>query len=121
MPSPAVFALELLEQRVLLSAGDTDLSFGNSGQVTTEFSASTAWGTTVLATALQSDGRIVACGEGAVARYLSDGSLDVSFGGSIPIAVMRLRPLPFNPTVALSSQDQRGSATRSAVPIVTSL
>ena len=65
---------------MLLSAGDADLSFGTSGQVTTEFSTSTAWGTTVLATALQSDGRIVACGEGAVARYLSDGSLDVSFG-----------------------------------------
>jgi uncharacterized delta-60 repeat protein len=73
-------AFESLETRALLSAGNLDVSFGNGGQVTTEFEESSSWGRVALATALQSDGKIVAVGEGAIARYLPDGSLDVTFG-----------------------------------------
>ncbi|MFO1002834.1 MAG: hypothetical protein U0936_21090 [Planctomycetaceae bacterium] len=64
----------------MLSAGDLDLTFGNSGQVTTEFEESSTWGRVVMASALQTDGKIIAVGEGAIARYLPDGSLDLTFG-----------------------------------------
>jgi uncharacterized delta-60 repeat protein len=73
-------AVQPLESRVLLSAGELDLSFGNSGRVVTEFEESNTWSNVVLASAIQQDGRIIAVGEGAIARYLPDGSLDVSFG-----------------------------------------
>ncbi len=71
---------EHLEQRALLAAGDPDLSFGMGGQVSTEFDNTSTWGKTALASALQTDGRIVVAGEGALARHLPDGTLDASFG-----------------------------------------
>jgi uncharacterized delta-60 repeat protein len=60
--------------------GNLDVSFGNNGQVTTDFLTADI----ASAVAIQNDGKIVAAGIGgsgfALARYHSDGSLDVSFG-----------------------------------------
>jgi uncharacterized delta-60 repeat protein len=71
---------ETMERRALLTAGGVDLSFGNSGHVITEFDDWSTLSETALSSARQSDGKIVAVGEGGMARYLADGSLDVSFG-----------------------------------------
>jgi uncharacterized delta-60 repeat protein len=64
----------------LTSDGKLDKSFGNGGKVTTNFSG-TDWAEAV---ALQNDGKIVVVGNGGddfgVARYLSNGQLDTSFG-----------------------------------------
>ena len=75
--------------------GLLDTSFGPNGRVTTNFVASDhggSTGDTALGVAIQPDGRIVAAGRAetntglaitdiALARYLSDGSLDSSFSG----------------------------------------
>ncbi len=64
------------------SSGALDPSFGNGGKVKTRFGSQTA---AAYAVALQSNGRIVAVGAArgdfALARYLSDGSIDRSFDG----------------------------------------
>jgi uncharacterized delta-60 repeat protein len=76
--------VESLEGRWLLSAGDLDSSFGTAGRVTTGFTASTV--DTATAVAKDASGRIVVAGNQAgtgdiiVARYLSGGALDTSFG-----------------------------------------
>ena len=68
--------------------GDLDLSFGSGGAVTTDFFARRD---EAVATALQTDGKILAAGvaqtgdefstsDFAVARYNPNGSLDLSFG-----------------------------------------
>jgi uncharacterized delta-60 repeat protein len=67
------------------SDGALDASFGNGGQVTTDFGSGYNY---TYAVAIQSDGKIVAAGyafiwsdfDFALARYSSDGSLDNSFG-----------------------------------------
>src|SRR6266536_6144139 len=62
--------------------GSLDPSFGSGGKVTTDFGGFDL----ALGVALQSDGKIVAAGQGgssfdfALARYNADGSLDTSFG-----------------------------------------
>src|SRR5262249_27008903 len=79
--------LEYLEDRCLLNAGTLDLSFGAKGKVSTVFAG--ALNGVAQATALQSDGKIVAAGSAnsasgtqfALARYQPDGSLDPTFGG----------------------------------------
>jgi uncharacterized delta-60 repeat protein len=68
--------------------GTLDTSFGNSGRVTTDFNLFSI--DSVSALAVQADGKIVAGGYGsfglggnddfALARYNTDGSLDMSFG-----------------------------------------
>jgi uncharacterized delta-60 repeat protein len=76
--------LELLEDRCLLSAGQLDTTFGSGGIVTTLIGTSA----NAYATALQSDGKILAAGIAgytsgnrfALARYTTSGSLDTSFG-----------------------------------------
>lgn len=74
--------VELLEERTVLSAGALDPSFDGDGRLTTDFGSSDE----VRAIAIQEDGKIVAVGvsnsdsEWALARYLSNGSLDTSFG-----------------------------------------
>jgi uncharacterized delta-60 repeat protein len=83
--APRRLALEALEERTLLSAGDLDPTFGNGGLVTTG-GGSTGLGASHLA--VQADGRIVAGGLAAskagfyveLLRYNSDGSADTSFG-----------------------------------------
>ena len=80
-------AVESLETRCLLSAGDLDPSFGVAGRVTTDVGED-AGGVTAVG-AIQSDGKIVVAGTAyhsgnydfAVVRYNSDGSLDSSFDG----------------------------------------
>jgi uncharacterized delta-60 repeat protein len=61
--------------------GSLDASFGQGGIVTTALGTDGAEG---FAVAIQSDGKIVVAGEAAsqfaLARFLSDGSLDTSFG-----------------------------------------
>ena len=63
-----------------LPNGSLDPTFGGDGKVTTDVGAN-AHG----ASALQPDGKIVAAGEStigfALARYLSNGSLDPTFSG----------------------------------------
>lgn len=65
-----------------LPDGTRDSSFGTNGRVTTAVDPN--FSSQINSIALQSDGSIVAAGEAdtymAVARYLSDGSLDSSFG-----------------------------------------
>jgi uncharacterized delta-60 repeat protein len=62
--------------------GSLDPSFGSGGKLTTDFGGFDA----AFGVALQSDGKIVAAGQGgssfdfALARYNPDGSLDASFG-----------------------------------------
>ena len=70
-----------------LPTGDPDLAFGGTGYVLTDIGTG---GDIARGVALQSDGRIVVCGSAedaaqfrhdfAVVRYLSDGTLDASFG-----------------------------------------
>jgi uncharacterized delta-60 repeat protein len=78
--------LEHLEQRTLLNAGTLDPTFGTGGKVLTDFTGSLdSSGQVVL---LQTDGKVVVAGSAAngagsdiaLARYKTDGSLDVSFG-----------------------------------------
>jgi uncharacterized delta-60 repeat protein len=76
--------VESLESRWLLSAGDLDASFGTGGLVTTGFTGSTV--DVATAVAKDASGRIVVAGNQGgtgdviVARYLSSGALDTSFG-----------------------------------------
>lgn len=62
------------------SDGSPDIDFGRGGKVATDFGAFDY----ALAVAVQADGKIVAAGDSggdfALARYLSDGSLDDTFG-----------------------------------------
>ena len=68
-----------------LADGTLDLSFGNSGKVTSAISPYRDYGRSL---ALQSDGKLLLAGEAslsggfgiALARYLTDGALDTSFG-----------------------------------------
>ena len=84
--SGASAAVESLESRCLLSAGDLDPSFGVGGRVVTPIGNATVSG--VEALAIQSDGQIIAVGYAsdgqsspfAVARYTTRGLLDTSFG-----------------------------------------
>ena len=78
--------LELLEARILLSAGKLDLTFGIDGLVTTDFGSTSDGAGSV---AIQADGKILVTGttvppgagaDFALARYNSDGSLDTTFG-----------------------------------------
>jgi uncharacterized delta-60 repeat protein len=74
----AAFAFSLLLTRSAAgaAAGDLDHSFGTRGVVRTDFGRRTP---AVRAVAIDSQGRLVAAGETALARYMPDGSLDRSF------------------------------------------
>lgn len=69
------------------SDGTLDTSFDGDGKVTTDFNFGGVNNDFVLSVAIQPDGKIVAAGRCdsfssiAVARYLSNGSLDTSFDG----------------------------------------
>lgn len=71
---------EWLERREVLTAGDLDSLFGTAGRVITEFHDSDAFSRDAYNSVIQPDGKIVAAGQGALARYNPDGSLDVTFG-----------------------------------------
>jgi uncharacterized delta-60 repeat protein len=80
----------LLEDRRLLSAGDLDTAFGSGGKVRTDFGAGSI--NTADTVAVQLDGKILVAGKTqassssrsliALARYNSDGSLDLGFGSA---------------------------------------
>jgi uncharacterized delta-60 repeat protein len=83
--------------------GALDPAFDGDGQVVTEF----ARGNNVFrSVAIQPDGRIVAAGQalmasglqGLVARYDTDGKLDLSFGNVGQILGSGLQPIPIQPT-----------------------
>lgn len=81
--------LEGLEERVLLTAGDLDPTFGIGGRVASEAAIT---GGVVVATALQRDGRIVVVGTAAtrggdflVERFTPAGSPDTAFGDADPL------------------------------------
>jgi uncharacterized delta-60 repeat protein len=71
--------------RVIAAAGDLDADFGAGGKVTTSFGRDND---AAYAVAIQGDGKILAAGAAytgsgynfAVARYLTNGSLDAGFG-----------------------------------------
>ena len=68
------------------SSGRLDTSFGVNGKVTTDFGFYSNSSEIGYAVIQQNDGKIVVAGQSnsnfALARYNSDGSLDVSFGGN---------------------------------------
>jgi uncharacterized delta-60 repeat protein len=114
---PFVPAPEGLENRMLLAgappAGSLDPTFGTAGLVTTQFGGddSNSVG------ALQSDGKIVVAGSvsepsGAdtigLARYLSDGQLDSSFGSSGTGEVLLDPSLEFDDVSAVAVIDRPG-------------
>jgi uncharacterized delta-60 repeat protein len=70
------FSLLLTPSAAEAAAGDLDHSFGTRGVVRTDFGRRTP---AVRAVAIDSQGRLVAAGETALARYMPDGSLDRSF------------------------------------------
>jgi uncharacterized delta-60 repeat protein len=82
--------LETLEDRMLLSAGDLDTTFGTGGKVLTDFGAGSI--NTVDMVAVQPDGKILVAGNTqassssrsliALARYNVDGTLDLGFGSA---------------------------------------
>jgi len=77
--------VEQLEDRTVLSVGQLDPGFGNNGLVVTDFTDLTSQGSydNLAALATMPDGRIVAAGGYGgtrIARYLSNGELDPSFG-----------------------------------------
>ena len=80
-------SIESLETRCVLTSGELDLSFGKAGIVETEFDESQSWGKIAYATAIQTDGKIVATGDGALARYSVNGELDLSFGSKGKVAI----------------------------------
>jgi uncharacterized delta-60 repeat protein len=116
-PRPSVQAIEGLENRMLLAgpppAGSLDPTFGVAGLVTTQFGgdASNSVG------ALQSDGKIVVAGSvsepnGAdtigLARYLSDGRLDPTFGSAGSGEVVVDPALQIDDVSAVAVIDQPG-------------
>jgi uncharacterized delta-60 repeat protein len=75
--------------------GSLDPSFGNGGEVITDFTSSTDW---LSRMAVQPDGKIVAVGDthpshkAALARYNPDGTLDTTFGNGgkvVTVATVR--------------------------------
>jgi uncharacterized delta-60 repeat protein len=88
--------------------GSIDTSFGNSGQVITDFGSSFDWG---YALVLQPDGKIVVGGvsdgsgsrDFALARYNHNGSLDLDFGQGGRV-VANLHPLSADTIHALALQ-----------------
>lgn len=80
--SPRGAIVEAMEQRTLLSAGETDVSFGEAGFAATDF----PWSQDDVASValIQNDGRIVLAGgtggRCAVVRLLGNGYPDVGFG-----------------------------------------
>jgi uncharacterized delta-60 repeat protein len=114
---PFVLALEGLENRLLLAgpppAGSLDSTFGTAGLVTTQFGGddSNSVG------ALQPDGKIVVAGavsepSGAdtigLARYLTDGRLDTSFGSSGTGEVLLDPSVQFDDVSAVAVIDRPG-------------
>jgi uncharacterized delta-60 repeat protein len=77
-------AVEAVESRLLLSAGDLDTTFGAGGKVDTGFSGAMHSG--AKDAVLQSDGKIVVLTEGEdpdnarLARFTLNGQLDTTFG-----------------------------------------
>lgn len=107
-PAPAA-VVQVLESRVLLSAGDLDPGFGNGGVVTTDVT-DFDFGNDV---AVQSDGKIVLVGDTNIAasaayvlRYNPDGTLDSTFGTGGK-ATVTIDSSDFSPTAVAVQSDGR--------------
>ena len=82
--------------------GSLDSNFGNGGKVLTTFSPSAGFQTYAFSAVIQPDGKIIAAGQAgfidirdfALARYNTNGSLDISFGNGGKVTT------DFNPTRA---------------------
>lgn len=99
--------LLLASQQLAAQAGHLDTTFGTGGIVTTDFGDQRQTGNvaSAMAAAIQSDGKIVICGEvpgssgfpvPAVARYNTNGSLDTSFGTSGITSITSLEDIGFS-------------------------
>src|SRR5262245_40552649 len=87
MKAIPIFVLTMLltGRPAFANDGDLDLTFGRGGKVTTDFSGNWDFASAV---AIQTDGKIVAAGfsqqvdppHGVLARYNTDGGLDLTFG-----------------------------------------
>jgi uncharacterized delta-60 repeat protein len=84
----AVFLVMAVAVQAAAASGDIDPSFGGDGVVHTDFSSDVSLLDTALGVALQPDGKILLAGRAgggggrfALARYLTDGTLDPTFGG----------------------------------------
>src|SRR5436309_10026011 len=82
--SSARCALESLESRTLMAFGAIDTTFGIAGHTLTPITASTF----VQLREIQNvGGKILAAGDGAMARYTAAGTLDTTFGNSGKVIV----------------------------------
>jgi uncharacterized delta-60 repeat protein len=106
-------AVEALEGRMLLSAGDLDPTFGTGGKLTTGFTEPTD--SMAVATAVQPDGKIVVVGKGGMTRYNPNGSLDAGFGSGGQVAQ---GPLPWD-AVALQPDGKIVVARAAAITTIT--
>jgi len=79
----SIAVAERLEERRLLSAGDPDPSFGVGGVATADFGGAEA----ARAIAVQADGRTVAVGGRAMARFTAAWALDPTFSGDGKVTV----------------------------------
>lgn len=89
MQAAVAQAMEPLESRLLFAAGELDLTFGGTGQVTTDFLSRNDF---AQAVAVQADNKVLLAGwvvtgtgrgnDIAVARFNADGTPDASFGTS---------------------------------------
>lgn len=62
------------------SNGMLDTTFGSGGKVITNVSAYTFAGSAASGVTIQTDGKILVAGGSYLIRYISDGSLDITFG-----------------------------------------
>jgi uncharacterized delta-60 repeat protein len=97
-------SLEMLESRMLLSAGDVDAAFGVGGYIATDFPASyTAPGSATdaaIAAAVAPGGKVVVLGSSngrmALAQYNADGTPDITFGRNFGLNGRMLKPCGAN-------------------------
>ncbi len=104
-----------------LADGQLDTSFGQTGVVTTDIPGFNF--TSVSGTYIQSDGKIVVVGNNTddadiqtnliVARYLTNGALDTTFGNNAGVAIINL-----SPTLVITQVTSNGVAVQSDGAIV---
>ena len=99
-----ILALTWVTVVYAVGPGDLDTTFNGTGVVTTSIDGSTAF-----SVAVQPDGKIVAAGQSfsqgrsnfAVARYESDGNLDLTFKGTGVVTTPISSTFDFNPYLAI--------------------
>jgi uncharacterized delta-60 repeat protein len=105
----SIMCLAISHQSTYAQAGSLDINFGTNGKVATSISATGQ--SFATASALQSDGKIVAAGyaylgtniDFALARYNTDGSLDATFNNNGKVTTDIGDTLDFCYAIALQS------------------